>query len=134
MEDTMRTSCLQRLCLDGDGMFFGNSGVRVTTKVTLWHFIGCIFYRAYYGAHKGSIDGSISRGITILYNFSQGNEVCLTRICRSNVTASVNVSMKPVVVLPETFQQEDTMSARGERFGVQKCIGRMGKCKRMNIY
>ena len=40
MDGTMRRSCLQMLCLGGDGMFFGNSGAKpITTRVNKSHFI-----------------------------------------------------------------------------------------------
>jgi hypothetical protein len=66
---------------------------------------------------RGILIVALAEELRILYNFL-GRMVCLTRICRSNVGASVNVSMRPVVVLPGTFQREDTMPARSERFRV----------------
>jgi hypothetical protein len=66
----MRRSCLQRLCLDGDGMFFGNSGAKsTTTKVNQSHFIGSIFRGRIMEHTKGILIVALAEVLHILYNF-----------------------------------------------------------------
>jgi len=70
MDGTMRRSCLQRLCLDGDGMFFGNSGAKPpTTDADQSHFIGSIFRRRITEHTKAILMVALAEVLRILYNF-----------------------------------------------------------------
>ena len=90
-------------------MFFGNSGAKIASNTSTGglHFLRGVISGAYITELMGaSLQGSIIRERYITLNNFLKETACLTRICRSNVAASVNVSMKPVFVLPKTFSRE----------------------------